>query len=67
MKENKKGSKKNIQFDQNKTKPDERDNLDSRKNEQQDFKADDITHNKKENHSNKPSIKENQTYGKRHD
>lgn len=33
-------------------KPENKDNLDSRKNEEQDFKGDDITHNQKP-HSNK--------------
>jgi hypothetical protein len=33
--------------------PENKDNLDSRKNEEQDVKADDITHNKKENKSKK--------------
>jgi hypothetical protein len=33
--------------------PDVRDNLDSRKNEEQDFKGDDITHNKKETEEEK--------------
>ncbi len=32
----------------NSKRPDERSNLDSRKNEEQDFKGDDTTHNKKE-------------------
>ncbi len=32
----------------NKKRGNERDDLDSRKNEEQDFKGDDITHNKKE-------------------
>ena len=67
MKKNNKGSEKNIQFNQNKARPDERDNLDSRKNEEQEFKADDITHNKKENRNNKQSKKEPETYGKRHE
>jgi hypothetical protein len=67
MKKNNKGSEKNIQFDQNKPRPDERDNLDSRKNEEQDFKADDITHNKKDGRNNKQSKKETETYGKRHE
>ena len=67
MKEKKKGSKNNIQFDPNKSRPDEKDSLDSRKNEEQDFKADDITHNKKENHSNKSSTPGTETYGKRHE
>jgi len=34
--------------DRNTHRPDIRDNLDSRKNEEQDFKGDDTTHNKKE-------------------
>jgi hypothetical protein len=34
--------------------PENKDNLDSRKNEEQDVKADDITHNKKENKNQKP-------------
>ena len=42
----------NIQFNQNKKRPEERDNLDARKNEEQDSKGDDTTYNKKE-HSNK--------------
>jgi hypothetical protein len=37
-------------------KPENKDNLDSRKNEEYDFKGDDITHNKKEVH-NKPKKK----------
>jgi hypothetical protein len=36
--------------------PENKDNLDSREGEEQDFKGDDITHNKKEVH-NKPSKK----------
>jgi len=47
---------KNIQFHQNKNRPEERDILDSRKNEEQIFKADDITHNKKA-HRNKQQKK----------
>lgn len=35
-------------------KPEIRDNLDSRKNEEQDFKGDDITSNAKETKSSKP-------------
>ena len=34
-------------------KPENKDNLDSRKNEEQEIKADDITHNKKESKSKK--------------
>lgn len=33
--------------------PENKDNLDSRKNEEQDFKADDVTHNKKETKNKK--------------
>jgi len=40
-------SKKNIKFNTNKHTADIRDDLDSRKNEEQDFKGDDITHNVK--------------------
>ncbi len=40
-------SKKNIKFNTNKHTADIRDDLDSRKNEEQDFKGDDITHNAK--------------------
>jgi hypothetical protein len=35
-------------------KPEIRDNLDSRKNEEQDLKGSDITHNKKETKNSKP-------------
>ena len=45
-------NKENIQFNSNRHRPDIRDNLDNRKNEEQEFKGDDITHNKKE--SRKP-------------
>jgi hypothetical protein len=34
--------------------PENKDNLDSRKNEEQDNKGDDITHNQKEHRSEKP-------------
>jgi hypothetical protein len=40
---------KNIKFDAHK-RPEIRDDLDSRKNEEQDFKGDDITHNAKQHH-----------------
>jgi hypothetical protein len=33
--------------------PENKDNLDSRKNEEQDFKADDLTHNKKDTKNKK--------------
>jgi hypothetical protein len=35
--------------------PENKDNLDSRKNEEQDTKGDDTTHNKKEHRSEKPT------------
>lgn len=47
MKDNIKPKGKSIQFNQNKARPEQRDDLDSRKNEEQLFKADDVTHNKK--------------------
>lgn len=33
--------------------PENKDNLDSRANEEQDFKGDDVTHNKRDTHSKK--------------
>lgn len=42
---------KNTQFNKNRTAPDVRDNLDSRKKEEQDSKGDDITHNRKPHHN----------------
>jgi hypothetical protein len=39
--------KKDIQFNQNKNRPEIRDDLDSRVNEEQDIKGDDTTHNRK--------------------
>jgi hypothetical protein len=38
---------------QNSKRPEVRDNLDSRKNEEQDFKGEHVTHNKKETESEK--------------
>ena len=50
MKNRKKQPQKgNTRFNTNKH-PEIRDNLDSRKQEEQDFKGDDITHNQKEHH-----------------
>lgn len=37
----------------NKKRPEQRDDLDSRKNEEQDFKGDDTTHNKKQTESDR--------------
>ena len=45
--------KQNIQFNQNKHRPENKDNLDSREGEEQQFKGDDITHNKKERKTKK--------------
>ena len=42
---------------QNNNRSNVRDNLDSRKNEEQDFKGDDITHNKKETEGEKSKKK----------
>jgi hypothetical protein len=39
--------KKDTRFNQNKNRPEIRDDLDSRVNEEQDFKGDDTTHNRK--------------------
>jgi hypothetical protein len=39
-------------------KPEVRDDLDSRKNEEQEFKGDDTTHNRKDVHNQKGSRKE---------
>jgi hypothetical protein len=47
---------KNVQG-KNTSRPDVRDNLDSRKNEEQEFKGNDVTHNKKETESEKPKKK----------
>jgi hypothetical protein len=45
--------KANTQFNANKPSPEIRDNLDSRKNEEQEFKGDDVTHNVKPHRNNK--------------
>lgn len=45
------------QFNKNKKAPEVRDNLDSRKNEEQEFKGDDITHNRKPHHNKSSSKK----------
>ncbi len=41
----------NPKTNNNNRRPENKDNLDSRKNEEYDFKGDDVTHNKKENRS----------------
>ena len=48
--QNKKG---NIQFNANKHRPENKDNLDSREGLEQQFKGNNITHNKKERKSDK--------------
>jgi hypothetical protein len=42
---------KNIHLDNKKKRPEVRDDLDHREGEEQDFKGDDVTHNKKETKS----------------
>lgn len=42
----------NTQAASNRNRPENKDNLDSRKNEEQDFKGDDVTHNEKETKEN---------------
>jgi hypothetical protein len=44
------------QYNKRKSSPEIRDNLDARKNEEQDYKGDDVTHNQKAHH-NKPRKK----------
>ena len=50
---------KNIKLDRNKHRPENKDNLDSREGEEQQFKGDDITHNKKEHQNQKPGRNKN--------
>jgi hypothetical protein len=52
-----KNTKSNIQFNANKHRPENKDDLDSREGEEQQFKGDDITHNKKETKSSRKNIK----------
>jgi hypothetical protein len=51
-------TKQNKQTNPQIPKPEIRDDLDSRKNEEQDTKGDDFTHNKKEIRSRKPGGKD---------
>jgi hypothetical protein len=46
-------TKHNTQFNANKHRPENKDDLDSREGEEQQFKGDDITHNRKETKSQK--------------
>ena len=54
-----KTSQENRKTTIHKTRPEIRDNLDSRANEEQNFRGDDITHNRKTHHNIKPGRKEN--------
>jgi hypothetical protein len=57
MKNNKnQSSGQKIQFNTNRRRPENKDNLDSREGEEQLFKGDDVTHNQKA-HKNKKSVK----------
>jgi hypothetical protein len=47
----------NIRSNNNIHRPEVRDNLDSRKNEEQDFKGNDTTHNAKPHHNKHPHKK----------
>ena len=49
----------NPKTNNNNHRPENKDNLDSRKNEEYDFKGNDITHNKKEQHSEGKKDKKN--------
>ena len=52
-----KPGKANIRFNTNKHRPENKDDLDSRENEEQDVKVDDITHNQKTNKSKRKTVK----------
>jgi len=45
----------NVHFNANKKRAENKDNLDSREGEEQQFKGDDVTHNRKEHRSKKNS------------
>ena len=47
----------NTHFNANKKRPENKDNLDSREGEEQQFKGDDITHNEKDRKVKKPGKK----------
>jgi hypothetical protein len=57
MKKVQQQSTKTVSVNGNKHRPEVRDNLDSRKKEEQEFKGDDITHNTKPHHNNKQEKK----------
>ena len=50
--------KHNIQFNSNKKRAENKDNLDSREGEEQDYKGEDVTDNKKDVKSKKPKTPE---------
>ena len=47
----------NKSFTGHRPRPDTRDDLDSRKNEEQDTKGDDVTHNRKEKRNDRKNVK----------
>ena len=49
-----------AQFNANKHRPENKDNLDSRAGEEQEFKGDDQTHNKRDHQNKKPSTDKKQ-------
>lgn len=50
-------AKHNTQFNANKNRPENKDDLDSREGEEQEFKGDDTTHNQKTHKNKKPGQK----------
>ncbi len=52
-------AKRNTQFNANKNRPENKDDLDSREGEEQEFKGDDSTHNQKAHKNKKPGQKKN--------
>ena len=51
--------KHNTRFNTNKNRPENKDDLDSREGEEQEFKGDDTTHNPKTHKNKKPGQKKN--------
>ena len=58
-KEGTQASRINVKYNLHKNRPEIRDDMDSRKNEEQHVKGDDITHNRKEKHNNLKKKKHN--------
>ena len=50
-------TKSNPHFNANKHRPENKDDLDSREGEEQQFKGDDMTHNKKQTQSRRKKVK----------